>query len=151
MKYVKNAHGVRARTPVHIQSLKDSLASLCYIWDKTSLLRTFRGSIVTENQFLTTTKNVKKMHGVRACTPVYFQSFSIKNLWLLFAIFWIEQVHFEHLEGSIMTEKLFLDALASLAFKLSVSQSVSHCFFFPDLQSIQSFSHFSLLSKTNFL
>ena len=36
-------HGVRARTPVYFQSLKESLASICYILDRTSPLWTFRG------------------------------------------------------------------------------------------------------------
>ena len=39
----KKMHGVRARTPVYFRSLKESLASICYILDRTSLLWTFRG------------------------------------------------------------------------------------------------------------
>ncbi len=34
----KNTDGERARTPEHIQALKDSLASLWYIWDRTRML-----------------------------------------------------------------------------------------------------------------
>ena len=68
-------HGVRARTPVYFQSLKESLASICYILDRTSLLWTFRGvyndrKVVFDNK----EKYEEKMHGVRARTPVYFKS-----------------------------------------------------------------------------
>ena len=59
-----------------------------YILDITSPLWQYRQLISREKLFLTKMKNVKKMHGVRACTPAYelvrqyiFNQFEV--LWLL--------------------------------------------------------------------
>ena len=80
--------GVRARTPVYFQSIWGSLASVWYILDITSPLWQFRQLIGTGKMFFTHMKNVKKMHGLRARTPVWFEYINglLASVWYILVI-----------------------------------------------------------------